>query len=127
MSRKQLKTMPFSIRPRLRIMRGDDIALGPGRADLLELIATTGSLRSAAKQMGISYMRAWQLVKFTNQCFREPVVAAVRGGKTGGGAKLTSAGAKALGLYRRMEKESQRAAKLPWLDLKRLLKPTRTG
>lgn len=110
------------MRPRLRIMRGAEIALGPGRADLLELIARTGSLRSAAKRMGISYMRAWQLIKYTNQCFREPIVEAVRGGKTGGGARLTADGLKAVALYRRMEKESERAAKVPWTHLKKLLR-----
>ena len=122
MSDKRLKAGAFRVRPRLRIMRGEEIALGPGRADLLELIASTGSLRSAAKRMGVSYMRAWQLIKYTNQCFRDPVVEAVRGGRTGGGARLTAVGLKAVALYRRMEKESERAARLPWAELKRLLK-----
>jgi molybdate transport system regulatory protein len=108
--------------PRLRVMRGRDIALGPGRVDLLELIGETGSLRAAAERMGMSYMRAWTLVKYTNCCFRAPVVKAVRGGKTGGGAELTEAGREAVALYRRMEKESQRAMKRSCAEFRNLLR-----
>jgi molybdate transport system regulatory protein len=103
-------------------MWGTEIALGPGRVDLLALIEETGSLRAAAERMGISYMRAWNLIKFTNRCFTKPMVQAVRGGKTGGGAKLTEAGREALALYRQMEQESQRAVKQSWTSLKKLLK-----
>jgi molybdate transport system regulatory protein len=70
----------------------------------------------------MSYMRAWTLVKYTNRCFRSPVVKAVRGGKTGGGAELTDAGREAVALYRRMEKESQRAMKRSWAELRKLLR-----
>src|SRR6266851_9205788 len=107
------------LRPRLRVMCGREIALGPGRVDLLEFIGETGSLRAAAARMGMSYMRAWTLVKYTNRCFSKPVVEVVRGGKTGGGAKLTEAGREVVGLYRRMEKQSQRAVKAAWKDLLR--------
>ena len=102
-------------------MRGSEIALGPGRVDLLELIGETGSLRAAARRMGISYMRAWTLVKYTNRCFSEPVVEAVRGGKTGGGAQLTRNGRQVVLLYRRMEEQSQKAVKKTWAYLQELL------
>src|SRR5262245_9762785 len=88
------------LRPRLRGMVGSEIALGPGRVDLLELIQETGSLRAAAERMGVSYMRAWQLVKYTNRCFGEPLVKVMRGGKAGGGARLTESGRRTLTLYR---------------------------
>ncbi len=110
------------IRPRLRIMWGDEVALGPGRVELMEFIGETGSLRAAAERMGISYMRAWNLVKLTNRCFSAPVVEASRGGQTGGGAKLTDAGRAAIELYRQMEQRSQRAVRQPWSQLRRLLK-----
>src|SRR5436190_23585764 len=92
MGKTKSATAKSSVRPRLRIMCGSEIALGPGRVDLLEFIRETGSLRAAAERMGISYMRAWQLVKYTNRCFNTPLVEVVRGGKTGGGAKLTKTG-----------------------------------
>jgi molybdate transport system regulatory protein len=110
-----------SVRPRLRVMIGDEIALGPGRVDLLELIEQTGSLRAAAERMGVSYMRAWNLIKYTNRCFREPMVEVVRGGRTGGGAKLTDAGRRAHILYRRMEKECHSAMRSSWADMRKLL------
>ena len=99
-------------------MVGDEIALGPGRIDLLELIEETGSLRAAAKQMEISYMRAWQLVKYTNRCFREPVVEIVRGGSKGGGARLTKQGCEVLALYRKMEGQCISATKGSWARLR---------
>jgi len=107
--------------PRLRVMRRREIALGPGRVDLLEFIGKTGSLRAAAKKMGMSYMRAWTLVKYTNRCFEKPLVEVVRGGKTGGGAKLTEAGWDVVRLYRRMEKQSQGAVKETWSELRKFL------
>jgi len=117
------RSKPFvSLRPRLRVSRGREIALGPGRVDLLELIAETGSLRAAANRMDMSYMRAWTLVKSLNRCFREPLVEVSRGGKLGGGAKLTLTGRNVIGLYRRMEKESERAVKQSWTGLQRYLR-----
>ena len=65
-----------------------DIALGPGKVDLLTLIKKTGSIREAAERMHMSYMRAWTLIKTMNACFKEPLVEAVRGGKEGGGAEF---------------------------------------
>ncbi len=56
---------------RLRITSGDDIAVGPGKVDLLEAIASTGSITAAARQLGMSYRRAWLLVDTMNRCFEE--------------------------------------------------------
>ena len=78
---------------RLRITTGDDIAVGPGKIDLLEAIAATGSITAAAKQLGMSYRRAWLLVDTMNRCFRGPVVDAEAGGQRGGGTALTPLGA----------------------------------
>lgn len=110
------------LRPRWRLLCSGEIALGPGRVDLLELIGQSGSLRAAAERMGMSYMRAWQLVKYTNDCFREPVVEVVRGGKTGGGAKLTGYGKKVIALYRRTEVQSLKAVEETWRELRKLLR-----
>src|SRR5204863_5119577 len=121
MGERKSRAAGSSLRPRLRVMLGNEIALGPGRVDLLELIQQTGSLRAAAERMGISYMRAWQLVKYTNRCFNTPLVEIVRGGKTGGGAKLTKTGQSVVVLYRRMEAQCQSGAKESWREIRKLL------
>jgi molybdate transport system regulatory protein len=88
---------------RLRVVVGPDIAIGPGKADLLEGIRETGSIAAAGRAMGMSYKRAWHLVETMNRCFTRPLVAARRGGRTRGGAVLTEFGCEVLTRYRRME------------------------
>ncbi len=112
---------PARLKPRLRVVRGEEVLLGPGMADLLDALRRTGSLRLAADEMGMSYMHAWGLVRTMNRGFREPLVALERGGAAHGGARLTERGAEALSLYRRMEAEARRAMRGPWRRLKRLL------
>jgi molybdate transport system regulatory protein len=106
------------IRFRLRVTRGPDIAVGPGKVDLLEAIAKTGSITAAARSLGMSYRRAWLLVDTMNRCFRSPVVEAEAGGKRGGGARLTARGAEAVRRYRRIEKLATQAGAA---EMRRLL------
>ena len=94
---------------RLRISRGTDIAIGPGKIDLLEAIEASGSISAAARSLGMSYRRAWLLVDTMNRCFRTPVVEAGAGGKRGGGARLTRLGAEVIERYRRIERNAARA------------------
>ncbi len=110
--------MHFTLRPRIRIV-GDDgtIVLGPGKADLLDAVARTGSIRAAAAELGMSYMRAWTLIRTMNDAFRKPLVEKVRGGSEQGGAQLTSSGKNVLALYRRMEEKATRAAEGLWVKL----------
>jgi molybdate transport system regulatory protein len=108
--------------PRLRVMWGNDIALGPGKVDLLKHIQNTGSILRAARAMNMSYMRAWKLLKTMENCFKNPLVAKSRGGKGGGNAQLTAAGEKALVLYEKMENECLNAASKSWETLVRELK-----
>ena len=89
--------------PRLRVLLGAAIAIGPGKADLLDAIAANGSISAAAKRMGMSYRRAWLLVDTMNSCFQGPLVASARGGTGGGGARLTPLGEEVLARYRDME------------------------
>jgi molybdate transport system regulatory protein len=112
---------PYRLRSRLRVLRGKDIVLGPGKADLLDAIAQTGELRAAAKELSMSYMRAWKLLQMMNTAFREPLVATERGGARHGSAVLTGTGRKVLALYRQMERSSLRASGPAWLRLRRLL------
>src|SRR5581483_4178605 len=99
------------VQPRFRITWGKEVAIGPGKADLLEHLQASGSITKAAKKMGMSYMRAWTLVKTMERCFAEPLVTAARGGAKHGGAQLTETGRKVLELYRDMERESLEATK----------------
>lgn len=91
------------LEPRIRILLGSSIAIGPGKAALLEAISGTGSIAGAGRRMGMSYRRAWLLAKTMNACFREPLIEATKGGVGGGGARLTSMGQEVLSLYRAME------------------------
>lgn len=86
-----------------------DIAIGPGKADILEGIRETGSIAAAGRRMGMSYKRAWLLVETMNQLFREPLVATERGGPSHGGARLTATGEQVLSIYRRMERRTAKA------------------
>ena len=113
---------PVSIQPRLRALRRSDIAIGPGKAELLALVGETGSIGEAARRMDLSYMRAWSLIQTMNQCFKEPLVLTVRGGQRGGGAELTETGRKALALYQRMETASLRAVESSWKRMRQLLR-----
>jgi molybdate transport system regulatory protein len=75
------------LEPRIRILLGSSIAIGPGKAALLEAIGETGSIAAAGRRMGMSYRRAWVLAKTMNACFREPLIEAAKGGIGGGGAQ----------------------------------------
>ena len=80
-------------------------AIGPGKVALLEAIARTGSISSAARSLGMSYRRAWLLVDETNRCLVQPAVTTAVGGKRGGGALLTPAGVELVQRYRTIEQE----------------------
>ncbi len=101
--------MNDSLKPRLRIQFGHAIAIGPGKAELLEHIAETGSISAAARRMNMSYRRAWMLVDTMNQCFKAPVVETATGGKGGGGARISDFGREVLRNYRRMEDKAAAA------------------
>ena len=93
----------------LRVLGRGAAAMGPGKAELVERIRRTGSISAAARGMGMSYRRAWQLVESLNDAFREPVVATAVGGKRGGGARVTAFGARLLARFRAMEGKASAA------------------
>lgn len=84
-------------------------AFGPGKARLLEAIATEGSIRKAATSLGMSYRRAWLLVKAVEKGLGTPVLTAASGGHKGGGAKLTKAGRDVVARYRKIEIKAAKA------------------
>jgi molybdate transport system regulatory protein len=107
---------------KLRVMFGTEIAIGPGKAELLAAIAETGSISASAKRLGMSYRRAWLLVDTMNRCFREPVVASATGGSGGGGARVTGFGRDVLRSYRAMLSRVDRALEPGLARFSRLLK-----
>ena len=84
--------------------------IGPGKIALLEAIAQTGSISAAARQLGMSYRRAWLLVEAINDALREPAVSAATGGQHGGGAMLTPTGERIIDLYRAIEGHARTSA-----------------
>jgi molybdate transport system regulatory protein len=111
-----------ALHPRFRIVCGREIAFGPGKADLLELIGETGSIGKAASRMKMSYMRAWTLVQTMNRCFKKPLVLASHGGEGGGGAVLTKTGKEILVLYRQLETKASTAIRATSKKLLSLLR-----
>jgi molybdate transport system regulatory protein len=107
---------------KLRVMFGPEIAIGPGKADLLEAISATGSISASAQRLGMSYRRAWLLVDTMNRCFREPLVASATGGTGGGGARVTDFGRQVLDRYRAMRARVDRALDPELTRFSRLLK-----
>jgi molybdate transport system regulatory protein len=106
------RTPPAALsRFRLRITRGEAIAIGPGKIDLLEAIGRCGSLTAAARELGMSYRRAWLLLDTMNQCFRSPLVDTTAGGARGGGSLLTPLGREVVLRYRRIEADAARATR----------------
>ncbi len=95
---------------RFRVDFGRDGAVGPGKIALLEHIGTGGSLSQAARELGMSYRRAWQLLESLNSCFRERAVLSAKGGRGGGGARLTPFGRLLIRVYREFDAEVQKRA-----------------
>ena len=102
--------MKPAVQFRLRFHVDDEIAIGPGKIALLEAILQTGSMSAAARQLGMSYRRAWVLVDQMNRSLRHPAVNAVSGGTRGGGTVLTPVGIKLVRHYRAIEASALRAA-----------------
>lgn len=88
---------------KLQLLCGDEIAMGPGKADLLEAIDACGSISAGARSLGMSYRRAWLLVDAMNRCWREPLVETAPGGSARGGARVTSLGHTVLRRYRALQ------------------------
>lgn len=99
------------------------VALGPGKAGLLEAVGRCGSITAAAKDQGMSYRRAWLLLDELNRALAAPVVEASFGGAKGGGARLTASGQAVLDIYRRIEAKARAAIAGELAELMALLAP----
>ena len=113
--------------PGLRLQIKHGVAIGPGKAALLALIAERGSIRQAGAALGMSYRTAWQMVEDLNRDFTGPLVAASKGGTTGGGASLTPLGADVLARYRRLEARALDAIGAELAGFEALLQPRHRG
>jgi molybdate transport system regulatory protein len=112
-----LKSKPQDGTTQFRIELNHSVAIGPGKADILEAVHETGSLAETARRLGMSYQRVWVLVSAMNQDFVQPLVQTQRGGASRGGASLTATGQQVLKLYRESESAAMKAIneKLPAL------------
>jgi molybdate transport system regulatory protein len=102
------KQPPLEVR--LRIDFAPAGSIGPGKIDLLEAIDRSGSLSQAARDLGMSYRRAWGLLDDLNHSLGEPVASASAGGAGGGGAALTDFGRELISSYRAVETIAVKAA-----------------
>jgi molybdate transport system regulatory protein len=102
--------MKLKVQFRMRILGDDNIAIGPGKVALLEAIAETGSISAAARQLNMSYRRAWLLVDETNRSLQQPAVNTAAGGARGGGTSLTKVGEQIIKHYRAIEATAHAAA-----------------
>lgn len=93
-------------RAAIKVDFGTEVRLGPGKVRLLELVAETGSISAAARQMEMSYRRAWLLIDEINGIFGKPVIETAAGGAGGGGAKITPLGKNVIAAFRSLEKEA---------------------
>jgi len=100
--RASLRSTPKKSYPsiRFRIDFGPKNGVGPGKIALLEQIERCGSLSQTARNLNMSYRRAWQLLESLNSSFVEPVALTSKGGRGGGGAKLTLLGERLIHVYR---------------------------
>jgi molybdate transport system regulatory protein len=92
----------------LRLDFGDTVRLGPGKVQLLELVAELGSISAAGRAMGMSYRHAWLLVDSLNQAFVDQVVTTRPGGKANKRAELTPFGREVVRRFRTMEAAARR-------------------
>lgn len=102
---------------KLQLMCGDEIAIGPGKAELLRAIERVGSIAGAAREMGMSYRRAWLLVDTMNRCFRAPLLAGRPGSGKKAGTRLTVAGKQVLAAYEALVEAAHGGAAGLTLDL----------
>jgi len=95
----------FDIQFRLWINNGDDPFLAKGRVELLKLVAQTGSISAAAREMKMSYKKAWEMIDSMNQGAGKPLVSRVSGGKGGGGTEVTKEGQRMIVTYDKLVAE----------------------
>jgi molybdate transport system regulatory protein len=107
--RNPLKKTGPQVQFRMRIRKGDIIALGPGKVALLEAVREHGSISAAARSLDMSYRRAWLLIDELNRSLKSPATVSEQGGQSGGGCVLTPVGENIIRLYRDVEVQAHQA------------------
>lgn len=109
---------------KIQVYCGDEIAMGPGKADLLDAIIREGSISAAGRALDMSYRRTWLLVDTMNRCWDLPLVEAAAGGSHGGGAQVTEAGHSILAQYRALQAAVRASAgTAAWTAMQAALRP----
>ena len=116
----------MSLKIKVRIDFDDAHAVGPGKIALLERMRDCGSLSQAARELDMSYRRAWQLLDSLNTSFNEPVIVTSIGGKGGGGSEITKLGLALIDTYRALEKEMTLRAQQSFKPLRTQVAPAAT-
>ncbi|MBA4040742.1 MAG: ModE family transcriptional regulator [Hyphomonas sp.] len=116
-------TWPSPLKLKIQIMCSDEIAMGPGKADLLDAIAANRSISAAGRAMGMSYRRTWLLVDAMNRCWQGPLVATVPGNQKAG-AHLTPLGEVVLAGYRQLQGDAEVAASAGFAAIAEALLPS---
>lgn len=98
------------LKVKLQVLHAGEIAIGPGKADLLDAIAVEGSIAAAGRKLGLSYRRTRDMVDTLNRCWSGPLVATTKGGSAHGGTTLTPLGQQVLAAYRAALADMQAAA-----------------
>lgn len=101
------------LKVKIQLFCGEEIAMGPGKAELLDAIREHGSISAAGRALGMSYKRAWQLVDVMNRCWKEPLVETSPGSARGGGARVTPSGETVLRHYLALENRIAQASICP--------------
>jgi molybdate transport system regulatory protein len=115
--------MPAEVRFRMRIRKGEHIAIGPGKVALLEAVHAHGSISAAARSLQMSYRRAWLLIDELNRSLQSPATISEQGGQSGGGCVLTPVGEDIVRLYRDVERIAAQSCGEQIASLVGMLKP----
>jgi molybdate transport system regulatory protein len=107
-----------AVSAQIKVHFKDGLRLGAGKIKLLSLVAETGSISAAARQMEMSYRRAWLLMGEMNEMFDKPVIETTSGGSGGGGAKITEHGKRVIALYHELQIEADALVLLKFRGLK---------
>ncbi len=102
-SSRELAYAGCEVRGHVWIEGPEGTLLGIGRVELLEQIRICGSISAAAREMGMSYRHAWELIDSMNRQLGEPLVIKETGGRGGGGTKLTAVGENAIAAFRELD------------------------
>lgn len=83
-------------------LRGQPL-VGSGGTSILQAVKAGMSISEAARKVGMSYRYVWNYLAKLEKTLGEPVVETFKGGRSGGGAKLTPLGESLLKEYKRIE------------------------